>query len=382
MHNSKKNLSTWFNTNRIYVCLAAVLILAPIFLLLSEEGAEGAVKFFASGTMVPMIETSILYIMTGIGFTYVMIGGNFDLSVTSMINVGAVLSLGMFNEFYDMFGGSEGGDGALFGGWTLGILVAVLAGCIFGAINGALVSYGGVHSFIVTIGSMTALSGFVYTFSGGNTLSADDRTFSELIGEPFHKMGATEFVEPSYLDVFTIRFVVMVALVAVFAIILLKSRWGRDYLMTGSNKEAAWHAGINTKRKIMTSFIISGFCAALAGVMFAVNMNAAVPNFGERGINPLMLTLAATIIGGTVMTGGSGNVVKTAVAVITIEIIFSLLISLGLGFDAQVLAAGALLAIIVLYEAFSLYRQSLKKGIRPQLLEEAERYKKQFEKQK
>ena len=141
--------------------------------------------------------------------------------------------------------------------------------------------------------------------------------------------------------------------------------------MVGSNKEAAWQAGINVDKTVILTFVISAFTAAFAGALFAISMNAAVPNYGERGINPLMLVLAATIIGGTIMTGGGGSVVKTAVAVFTIQIIFNGLIVIGLGFDSQVLSAGVLLGLVVLFEAYSLYKKGLLKGQRPSLMMEA-----------
>jgi ribose/xylose/arabinose/galactoside ABC-type transport system permease subunit len=160
-----------------------------------------------------------------------------------------------------------------------------------------------------------------------------------------------------------------------FEVLLLKTRWGKDLFMVGSNSEAAWQAGIDTEKKVMWTFVVSGFCAAFGGILFAASMNAAVPNYGERGISPLMLVLASTIIGGTVMTGGYGSVIKTAVAVITIESIFNGLIGMGLGFDSQVLAAGVLLGVVVLGEAYALYKQALKRGERPVLMKEAEELK-------
>lgn len=382
MPNKKTNLNVWLNANRIYICLAAVLILMPVLILVTGHGAAGVGSFFGSGNMVPVLKTSVLYITVGIGFTYVMIGGNFDLSIGAMINVGACLAIGSFNYFYRKFGGDAGGAGAQAAAWTIAMLISLAGGCLGGAINGWLVAYGKVHSFIVTIGTLTAFSGFVYTFCNGNTLSAKSAAFTDLLEKPVNKMFATGYVKSSFLDILTIRFLVMIVILVLFAVLLEKTRWGRDFLMTGSNHEAAWQAGIDVDRNIMISFVISGLTAALAGALFAISMNAAVPNFGERGISPLMLTLAATIIGGTVMTGGSGNVIKTAVAVITLEVVFSGLIIMGFGFDAQVLAAGVLLALIVLYEAYSLYRQSQRKGIRPALLEEAEKLKQEYEDEK
>jgi ribose transport system permease protein len=292
-----------------------------------------------------------------------MIGGNFDLSIGSVINAGSVVCMGQFNQFFRGFGGDAGGTGALVGAWALAFVCAIAIGVGIGALNGFLVAKVKVHSFIVTIGMLTAVSGFVYTYSNGNTISVNSYALVDVIDK--------SVVSLPYIEMITPRFLVMVAVVAIFEFVLVKTRWGYDLFMVGSNKESAFQAGINTEKKVFLSFVISGFTAAISGALFAVSMNAAVPNYGERGIAPLMMVLASTIIGGTVMTGGSGSVVKTAFAVLTIQSIFNGLISMGMGFDAQVLSAGVLLGAVVFYESFSLYRQSLRKGERPALLKEA-----------
>jgi ribose/xylose/arabinose/galactoside ABC-type transport system permease subunit len=342
-----------FNANRIYIFLAIVIVIMSI----------GAPGFLGTGNIVPMLKATLLPIMAGIGFTYVMIGGNFDLSIGGLINVGAVMVMGEFNRFFAIFGGDSAGTGAVVWAWVIALAIAIAAGSLLGLVNGLLVGKGKVHAFIVTIGMMTALSGFVYTYCNGNTISADNYLFVDIIEKPF--------VTLPYLEILTIRFLITVVVLVLFEILLVKTKWGRELYMVGSNSEAAWQAGINTEKRVIQSFVISGFTASLAGALFAISMNAAVPNYGERGINPLMLILASTIIGGTVMTGGDGSTVKTGVAVITIQAIFNGLIIMGMGFDAQVLAAGILLGAVVAYEAYSLYKQSLRKGERPFLLKEA-----------
>ncbi|MDC7240264.1 MAG: ABC transporter permease [Spirochaetales bacterium] len=353
----KDKLLGTLNHNRIYVFLVLVIILMSI----------GAPGFMRSSNVIPLMKTSLLPILVGIGFTFVMIGGNFDLSVGAMINVGALMVMGEFNRFYAIFGGEPAGAAAVFGAWIVAFLIALVAGSFFGLINGLLVAKGKVHSFIVTIGMLTTLSGFVYTYSKGNTISANSYALVDIIEKPLLKL--------PYIEFFTMRSLITIAVLVIFEILLVKTSWGRGLFMVGSNKEAAWQAGIDMERKIIWTFVISGFTAALGGILFATSMNAAVPNYGERGINPLMLVLASTIIGGTVMTGGRGSVVKTAVAVITIQAIFNGLIGMGLGFDSQVLSAGVLLGAVVLYEAYVLYKESLRKGERPALLPEAEKLK-------
>ncbi len=351
---NKKQLIGQLNSNRIYLFLLIVILIMSI-------GTSG---FLKSSNIAPMFKTSLLPMVVGVGFTFVMIGGNFDLSIGALINVGAVVVMGEFNRFYVLFGGEPAGTSAVILAWVIAFLIALAVGSLFGLINGLLVAKGKVHSFIVTIGMLTALGGFVYTYSRGNTISANSYLLVDIIEKPLLKV--------PYLEILTLRSVVSLVVLIFFEILLIKTRWGSDLFMVGSNKEAAWHAGINVDKKIIWTFVISGFTAALGGILFATSMNAAVPNYGERGINPLMLVLASTIIGGTVMTGGRGSVLKTAIAVITIQAIFNGLIGMGLGFDAQVLAAGALLGAVVLYEAYVLYQDSLKKGARPSLTTEAE----------
>lgn len=354
----KDKLIGKMNHNRIYILLVLVFILMSI----------GAPGFMRSSNFSPMMKTGLLPMIVGIGFTFVMIGGNFDLSVGSVINVGAVVVMGEFNRFFYLFGGEAGGTSAVVWAWIVAFILALAAGSLVGLLNGLVVAKGKVHSFIVTIGTLTAMQGFVYTYSKGNTISADSYMLVDVIEKPFLR-------GVPYLEMFTWRFLVTILVIVFFEILLIKTRWGKDLFMVGSNKEASWQAGINTDRKVIWTFVISGFCAAFGGILFAASMNAAVPNYGERGISPLMLVLASTIIGGTVMTGGYGSVVKTAVAVITIESIFNGLIGMGLGFDFQVLAAGVLLGAVVLGEAYALYKQALKRGERPFLMKEAEKLK-------
>lgn len=354
---NKKYLILNLNNHRIYYFMVLVLLIMSI----------GAPGFMRSSNLIPMLKTSLLPIMVGIGFTFVMIAGHFDLSIGSVINVGAIVVMGEFNRFYHLFGGEAGGNGAVVWAWIIAFILALAAGSLVGLINGLVVAKGKVHSFIVTIGTLITMSGFVYTYSNGNTISADSYILVDVIEKSFLRL--------PYIELLTWRFIIVIVVIVFFEILLIKTRWGKDLFMVGSNSEAAWQAGINTDKKVILSFIISGFTAAFGGILFAVSMNAAVPNYGERGINPLMLVLASTIIGGTVMTGGSGSVVKTALAVITIQAIFNGLIGMGFGFDAQVLSAGVLLGTVVLVEAYILYKQSLKKGERPALLIEANKLK-------
>lgn len=351
---SSKELTGKLNEYRIYI----FLLIITIFMAFAAPG------FMTTANLTSMFKACLLPAVAGIGFTFVMIGGHFDLSIGAVINLGSILVIGEFNRFFKLFGGNKAGLGAVIGAWAIAMIIALIAGALVGAFNGWLVAHIKVHSFIVTIGTQTTVAGFVYWYCKGNSITAKDAGLANIIDK--------SFVNLPVLAIFSLRLVIVMVVIAIFEILLRKSKMGKSFYMVGSNNEAAWHAGISTKKYIMSAFIISGVTAALGGALFAISMNTAVPNYGERGISPLMLVLASTIIGGTAMTGGRGSVLQTAVAVLTIQAVFTGLICMGQQFDAQILSAGLLLGLVVLYEASSIYRQNLRKGQRPALMKEAE----------
>lgn len=346
--------------NRIYVFLAVVMILMSII-------APG----FANGyNFNILLKASLLYIIAGIGFTYVMIQGHFDLSTTSVINLGAVLSIGSFNYFFKLLGGKNGGSSTEVLAWVIAILFVIGAGVLVGLFNGLLVSKAKLHSFIVTLGTQITIAGFVYWYCHGTTISVKSPELTSLIDKNWADVHIPVF------GAFSLRFVLIALLIVLFEILLQKTKHGKNFLLVGSNREAAWQAGVNVQGYTTTAFVISGAMSALGGALFAISMGTAVPNYGETGLNPLMVVLAATIIGGTTMTGGKGSVLKTAIAVITLEGIFNGLVCLGYQYDTQILSAGVLLSVVVLYEAFTVYNHQKVKGQRLALLKELETGKK------
>ena len=114
--------------------------------------------------------------------------------------------------------------------------------------------------------------------------------------------------------------------------------------------------------------MISSGCAAVGGILFALSAGVAVPNMGEKGLNPQLLVIASTIIGGTSMNGGEGSVVKSAFAVFTLTTLFNGFSCLGSGYEVQIAASGLILAAIVSYEAYSGYKADMRRGQRAKLL--------------
>ena len=118
-----------------------------------------------------------------------------------------------------------------------------------------------------------------------------------------------------------------------------------------------------------TSYSLFVSCvAAIGGILFALSAGVAVPNMGEKGLNPQLLVIAATIIGGVSMSGGEGSVIKSAFAVFTLTTLFNGFSCLGSGYEVQIAASGLILAAIVSYEAYNSYKTDMRKGQRMKLL--------------
>lgn len=326
-----KNISYFVDTYRIYLIFAVVFLGSVLF----------APNFFNAFNLTNILRGMSLAAMVSIGFTIVMICGQLDLSIAATLNLGAILIIGFQPKL----------------GWALSLVIAIAAGGVVGIGNGLLVAKAKIHSFIVTLGTMTIVQGIIYMYSHGSSINTTDFTMPDWIDKPL-------------IPLLPPRVIITIIAVILLEIFLSKTRYGKGFFMVGGNKETAWLAGLNTDRYLINAFMLSGLMAAFGGALFAISLSSAVPNMGEKGVSPLMIVVAATIIGGTSMAGGKGGVFRSAVAVTTLVTLFNALNCFGAGYEVQVFASGIVLAAVVLYEAYALYKQDKIKGQRPELLKE------------
>jgi ribose/xylose/arabinose/galactoside ABC-type transport system permease subunit len=244
-------------------------------------------------------------------------------------------------------------------GWFFSIMVALVIGVAVGLINGILVSKGKIHSFVATLGMQFVLKGAMYIYCGGAMIGdKGDYAFADFMNM---KVGFLPFSP---------KIIVVLVIVIAIALLMKHTRWGRNIYMVGGNPEAAWLAGIKSDRTVISGFVIAAVACAFAGCIFAICQSSAVPNMGDKGISPLLIALAATIIGGTATSGGKGTVWNTYVAVYALMVIANVLMSIFGKFEVQILVDGLVLALCVVYETIIAYQRSKRLGIRSQLLEE------------
>lgn len=347
---SKMKLSqkqiTFIDNYRIYFMFAIILIFMCLF----------APQFVGLRNFTNILKSTCLNGVAAIGFTIVLICRELDLSVASSISLGAILVMGM-RVSLDAFDP--------FVAYSVGVLVAIGAGAMVGLVNGLLVTKAKINSFIVTLGTMTAIGGFSTTVTGGIILMYSDYSISvsseadfvvaDFLGDPL--ISAMQLITPRIL--ITIMFFI------IFGLLLTRTRIGRNFYVVGGNRDSAWLAGINTDTYVTSAYIISGILAATSGALFAMENNAATTYIGG---NSLMVIVGAVIIGGTSMAGGKGGVFKTGMAILMLETLFNGMNRFKIGTEFKIFANGIIMAAVILYEAYALYKNERTRGQRPELL--------------
>jgi len=312
-----------------------------IFVFVFAFMSVTAQKFFNVFNFTTILNAVAMNATVAIGFTVVMICGQLDLSIGTVITFAGVLTMGL----------------QPFLGFPGAIAAAVTGGALIGLFNGVLVTKAKINSFIVTLGTMTILQGSIYQFSGGNSISVStDEAFA-----------ISDFLGKNLLPLVTPRILITLVLVVVVEFVLRRTRAGRNYYLVGGNRTVAWLAGIATDRYTISAFILSGVTAAIGGVVSVLVSTAATLKLGE---NSLMYVISATIIGGTAMSGGKGGVLRSVVAILSLEMLYTGIILFGLGNEVKIFLAGLILAYVVLYEAYALYRHEKTLGQRPELVRE------------
>ena len=314
----------------------ALLMLVVLFTALSFT----APNFLSVHNVTTILKGASLNGIAAIGFTLVFILGQLDLSIGAVVMLSGMLTIGLQPTL----------------GWPGSIAVSLLAAAGVGLVNGLLVVKARINAFIVTLGTMTITMGLMHLYCDGGSKAITDFRFADWLEHPGLPL----------LPPITI---VTLVLVGCAEFVLRRMRAGRNLLMVGGNPETAWLAGLNRDRYQLVGFVLCSLTAALAGALFAASLSS-MTSAAVLGTRTLMTVIASVIIGGTLMTGGKGSVLKSYFAVLMLTTLFNGIGCLGYGFEVQIFVNGVILALVVLYEAYAIYRHDLLKGQRPDLLKE------------
>jgi len=256
--------------------------------------------------------------------TIAIICGEFDLSTTSTYMWSQILFVTLINNF-----------GSSVSGIIFSILITLISGMIIGSINGILVTKFKISSFIATLGTMIMIRGLALVFTDGNMVSTSNEFVANL--------GRGEILSIPYI-------IYIYFLVIVLAFYIMKySRFGRNIYATGGNMEVARLTGINVIFYKFIVFVILGFASALAGILLVSQIRAGSTLYG---IDMALTAIAASVIGGTSLSGGIGNVGKTFIGMLVLGILYKALIYLGLQAYYQNLIKGLVLLSVLSIDAY------------------------------
>ncbi len=279
----------------------------------------GAVVFLGEGFRKPqqfmnMLNTNAALIILSCGMSLVMITGGIDISVGG---VTALVSM-CCAVYLDYHGGNI---------WVA-MLIALGIGLAFGLVQGYIVAYLNIQPFIVTLAGMFFARGMT-TIVNTNPFNVENEQFKALkdtrIIIPFlgsvNKKGV--FV-PAYIE---IGVVVALLIVALLFVMLRWSRLGRHFYAVGGNAQSALMLGINVKR---TKFLSHVICSTLAGIGGFVYFMHVGSGSASHALGAEMNAIASSIIGGTLLTGGVGNIIGTLFGVLSLSTIQNIVSSIGL----------------------------------------------------
>jgi rhamnose transport system permease protein len=296
----------------------ALGLLLALAVLVAATASVNA-RFLSGQSIRDLLFAAAVTVLLACGMTTVVLTRGIDLSVGSTLGLAAYLTADA------MSGGLPA---------PLAVLIGVLVGLACGAVNGAIVHFGKVPPLVATLGTLYVYRGIVYFTAGGSRVNASD------LPGGFLDFGSGTLLGIPYL------FLIAAAVLAVVAVYLRDYRSGRDLYALGSNPEAAALAGIPAGRRLIHAYALSGALAGLGGVLYAARFGTVDASAGY-GLE--LDVVAAVVVGGVAIFGGSGTVLGAALGAVLLTVIDNALPVLSIPpFWQQAIVGALILAAIAL----------------------------------
>lgn len=280
-------------------------------------------RFLSLYNVMTVLSYNAMFALVALGMCFVIMTGGIDLSVGSVAALGSVAA-------------------ALVSGYgpAAGLAAGIGVGLIAGLINAVLVTRMGLMPFIATLATMLAARGCALLLANNQTVGAYDRSFAAI--------GQGKF------GIFPIPAIIALVAYLIGSIMLNYTSTGRTVLAVGGGEDASRLMGLRADRVKFVVYLASGGLAGLAGVILAAQTGAGQP---IEGIGWELFAIAAVVVGGTLLTGGSGSVMTTLAGVLLLGILFNVLnFENGMGWISlsaywQSVIRGAFLLAVVLIQA-------------------------------
>lgn len=298
--------------------LAALIVIAIVLSALSKY-------FFTLSNFTNLLKQVAIVGIAGVGVTMVIISGGIDLSVGSAVSLTAVLVAG----FMQLNGMPS----------AVAVVLVLLIGCGLGLLNGSMVTFLRIPPIIATLSTLMAFKGAALVYTNGYTIP---------LIQKFMTLGRGQ------LGPLPVSTVILVGVYFLAWLVLRFTMLGRIAYGLGGNEEAVHLSGISVRKYRLILYTVSGFFAALAGVVIASRLSAGQPNVGE-GVE--LDAIAAAVLGGTSIFGGVGSIWGTLIGAFILTVINNGLNLMNVSPYSQFIARGAILAFAVAINSMKSFRK-------------------------
>jgi rhamnose transport system permease protein len=310
-----RRLTEWvFRIRELGIVVALALLIAVTAIL--------EPRFVETDSLRNLALNASIFAILAAGQTLVLVTRNVDLSVGSVLGLSAYLAGDLLSKHPGM---------AL----PLVFLLGMALGAACGLLNGVLVTWGQVPALVVTLGTLYIFRGVAFLWTNGSQVNA------ETLPDPFLNLGTDSLVGVPIL--------VIIALVVLLAVgqWLRDFRAGRELYAIGSNPDGARLAGVRSERRVLTAFVLAGALAGLGGVLFTARFGTVD---ATAGVGYELTVIAAAVIGGVAIFGGTGSVYGAGLGALLLGTITSSLIVLKVEAFWQQAAIGALLLLAIAFD--------------------------------
>lgn len=292
-----------------------VLSISVVFVVLFTVFSLQADAFLSVNNIVNVLRQIAPTVIVAMAMTFVITTGQIDLSVGSVLGLSAA-ALGLW---------------AATGNPVLAVLATLVLGLVLGLLNGALAAYGRMQSFIVTLAALTAVRGVAL-----------------LITEGYSTPITSDWIVPlgqgKLLGLYTPTWIAIAAVAGAWYL-FSQTRFGRYVVAVGSNAESLRRSGVDIRRIQMAVLAMTGFAAALAGVITAARLSSGSPNSGTMFE---LEVITAVVLGGTSLMGGRGSIIGSAIGALTLGIISNGLVLLRVDVYWVPIVQGLILVVAIL----------------------------------
>jgi inositol transport system permease protein len=300
----------------IYRRYGTILIFVAIVILASLASPD----FLTSANLTNVLRQVVVVSLLACGVTFVIILGQIDVSLGSVLALTGTIAASVM---------------AMTGSITLAISAGLLLGAFIGFINGAVVTFFRIPSFIMTLATTTVARGAVLLYTGGAPISG---------------LGDFKIIGQGSIGPVPISVIILAVVVAISWILLNKTKFGRYVYAVGGNQRAALASGVHPNSIIIKAFVFNGILCAVAGIVLMSRINSGQP---AAGVGYEFDAITAVVVGGTSLMGGTGTITGTIIGAMIIGVINNILNLLNVSSYWQQIIKGLIIAVAVILDVWT-----------------------------